>query len=886
MFKIYSVPNYTDKYNSKTSPNPDKIFMSGEIEEIAEELEANDKNYHFLIKNTENLILFGDIDGLVEANLEIDEVLIDLAKFLKERLSIKVKDTDFCVTTNVGEKKRFSSYHWTLPTYNCKVSLMKELISTFINESDKKYSKKEIDLSVYSGASWFRCPNQTKGEKYIYPKENETPIEEIERIRKNKESNSMENRGKHMIERGEMIDHIPSYVSEESVNIDKKISKLLNSISEVEEKKEMPNDEKKKKNDKKKEEDIENFQKFNKLDVNIDQELTVIKDLIEILSPTRASKGHYDDWLNVCFALKNSLGEYGRELFHMFSKKDMKEYSKRECDEKYDKITTDVKRKQLTIASIYYWAKEDDQEKFKIILQTKSIQKNETLTDYAAACLLKIFMKEDIVWSNGCLYVFNGIHWLKDSTTYGKASNHIKHVLMTTVYDFLVNNLGSFLAIDTMDVMKRRKQSLNRLRTHKFTLEVIKVSQLLFENNDIKFDNNPDILPFKNKIYDLRNSSWIEHEKSLFISQYIEYDWNSPLDEDLKTLEKMINQILPNTEERKFYLTYLSSGLDGYRYPNLVICKGKGRNGKGVINSLMHTTLDIFAYKADTALLTSKKSTGPCPELANMHDKRFVYFQELDGTDGVTINTAFLKDLTGSDKFTARGLHEKDTEKTARFTFVGETNDLLKFGKVNTALLSRVFYVDFKSTFTLHEDNVDEEMNIYLANPYYDTPEFREKYKFAMMQILINNYEDHSKNNRMFKIPQSIIDKTISKMDLSDEVRTWFKDHVYKTDSNEDIIKVKDLYDLFKESEYFENLTKVEKRQKTITKFTEEVEDLFKPSKNNMYGFYERKKIEGKDYSRILFGYKKLTENQSEECDSDQECKNIQKPKKIISFFN
>jgi hypothetical protein len=80
--------------------------------------------------------------------------------------------------------------------------------------------------------------------------------------------------------------------------------------------------------------------------VELEQLQTYIKAL------TKDVTANYEDWLNLAFGLSFSLGEAGRESFHKISAR-YPQYSKLECDEKYDSCLERTTDRPVTIATVY-----------------------------------------------------------------------------------------------------------------------------------------------------------------------------------------------------------------------------------------------------------------------------------------------------------------------------------------------------------------------------------------------------------------------------------------------------------------------------------------------------------------------------------------------------
>ena len=59
------------------------------------------------------------------------------------------------------------------------------------------------------------------------------------------------------------------------------------------------------------------------------------------------------------------------------------------------------------------------------------------------------------------------------------------------------------------------------------------------------------------------------------------YDWVEPTAQELKTVHDLINSIFPIEEEKKLYLSILSTGILGETLQKFILANGCGGNGKG-----------------------------------------------------------------------------------------------------------------------------------------------------------------------------------------------------------------------------------------------------------------------------------------------------------------
>lgn len=116
---------------------------------------------------------------------------------------------------------------------------------------------------------------------------------------------------------------------------------------------------------------------------------------------------------------------------------------------------------------------------------------------------------------------------------------------------------------------------------------------------------------------------------------------------------------------------------------------------------------------------------------------------------------------------------------------------------------------------------MDDSKHIYLANPEYKTEEFQHKHKFALLKILMDQHKKYKQNGYIFELPDSIVDRTNSYLELSCSILQWFKSTYQKSELKTDCVKLKDVYELFVQSDYYVNLSKVDKKKYTKSYFIE-----------------------------------------------------------------
>ena len=127
-------------------------------------------------------------------------------------------------------------------------------------------------------------------------------------------------------------------------------------------------------------------------------------------------------------------------------------------------------------------------------------------------------------------------------------------------------------------------------------------------------------------------------------------------------------------------------------------------------------------------------------------------------------------------------------------------------------------------------DDVDESNGIYKGNLDYKTESWQEEHSCAFFQYILENAE------KTLYVPERI--RNLSKQYVlgSDEMYGWMMEN-YETADHAEFVKLKDVFDLYKASDLYSNLTKLEKRNLNKKAFSDLIANhivLKKQFRNNM----------------------------------------------------
>jgi len=768
-FRVYPIEKYYHwgKKRGRVKYLYDEDYEEYNLNELIDVLKENDYGYHCRINPKREYIFYGDLDGYKQ---NINIFIVQFTDFLHKIYQIKISRNDVKYTQNIGDD---TSYHFTVPNIFCSVRKMKEIvlhfrkkfIDDFIIKTEKGTTKYILDTTVYS-EKFFRYPNQSK---------------------------ELNENTKHIVKYGTIQDFIIAYIPPNSVNIDKyKDNSVQKKSKRKPKKKPIP-----KKNDNIKNDD--NIDKIIKKS-RFYKQFFIYKQFFDRCYE-QIRFDDYDEWIKIGMALKNIYNMEGFDIFNYGSSKSKTYGGIEKTRKKYESFK--YKHKGYNVGTLYIIAKEDNRDEYSKIL----LENNLILTEYEFAEKIQELAGNRFIYKNISgdkyqLYCYNGKYWTKSNIL-------LRKFISTELYDYykhLINdvysrslNYNNYLKIIT---------SLKRLSMVKNIIERYKE----FGVKDIEFDSKWWLLGFKNIVFDFKIGEFREYRFDDYVTMTTRYDWIEPEQIQIDKINSMINKIMPIQEEKELLLTLFSTALEGRALEKFIILNGNGRNGKGCINDILLLALGDYAILANESILFEKSKTGCNPEKANLHKKRLVLFRE--PPEKSKFENSAVKILTGGGKFSARSLYDNQTEKILHSTTFVECNKRPMFAEEpKIADVERLIDIHYRSTFTSDLELIDENNYFYPQDATLKNFEFQHEHKFALLKILFEYHKKYRDNNYKLIVPNSIKKRTNEYLEMSCNILQWFKDQYMKTNDKKDVSKLRDIFKHFRESEYYYNLTKREKRR-------------------------------------------------------------------------
>lgn len=214
------------------------------------------------------------------------------------------------------------------------------------------------------------------------------------------------------------------------------------------------------------------------------------------------------------------------------------------------------------------------------------------------------------------------------------------------------------------------------------------------------FDTDPFLLGVRNGVIDLRTGRLIEPRRDQYITKNsgIEYRPGSKA----PTWEKFLERIQPDPDVRAFLQRWCGYCLTGDTSEQcFTIFYGTGRNGKTtLVDTLMHI-LGTWARQSDFQTFSIKDRDSISNDLARLAGCRIVSASE--GSDGIRLDEATIKRLTGGDRITARFLHAEFFEYTPSFKLILSSNHRPVIRGTDEGIWSRIRLVPFAVTISQDE---------------------------------------------------------------------------------------------------------------------------------------------------------------------------------------
>lgn len=226
-----------------------------------------------------------------------------------------------------------------------------------------------------------------------------------------------------------------------------------------------------------------------------------------------------------------------------------------------------------------------------------------------------------------------------------------------------------------------------------------------------EFDADPYLINCLNGTYNLRNCTFHEHSWNDFLTMQTNFKHTVRRDVRCERWEQFIDEVCEGNKDKADYLQralgYSLLGLSNEEC--MFILWGKTtRNGKSTLLNTVEHMLGDYAKVAPVGLIcrekgASKDVESASPTLAGLKGKRFVTMAE--SNEYGKLDEEKIKQMTGGEEITARGLYEAASTYMPQFTLWLSCNDLPAVTDHSLFASERLRVIEFGRHFSASEQD-------------------------------------------------------------------------------------------------------------------------------------------------------------------------------------
>ena len=477
-----------------------------------------------------------------------------------------------------------------------------------------------------------------------------------------------------------------------------------------------------------------------------------------------------------------------------------------------------------TPATLKYYSRISDEENY-IKINKNSLGDISIFFAYNEILLSNYFLNcydDNIIVNKNKIYVYHKNKWIhnQDGTIIKyNIAECISNLYKNLYEEYNKQHLQDFKNKDLLEKTQILYKLYNSFGNQKIqNIYGIIKNKIMTNNINVEvFDTNAYLFAFSNKVYDLKNNIFRDIQKDDYILTTTNREWIEPTAEQMTTIATIVNDIFPDEEMRKSYISIVRSGLIGIRVDKFNVMSGGGRNGKGVINDLLKETLGDYFQVMPITILT-RELRDHDSSLRKLHNARMIKFTEPDNGSNEKLRISNIKTVTGESTLKCRDNYESIVDMIIVATHICETNSNPNINfEGNEAEAQRFNVVDCKVTFTDDDNKIKQNPNLFKKiNRDYITIEWRLEHRCAFFKYLIDNNEIPLGEIYINEESKRLTQDWFNKCNI---VYNWFIDKYEYKEGN--IIKCKELFNEYKTSEIFYSSTKADRREMTYQKFRE-----------------------------------------------------------------
>jgi putative DNA primase/helicase len=367
------------------------------------------------------------------------------------------------------------------------------------------------------------------------------------------------------------------------------------------------------------------------------------------------------------------------------------------------------------------------------------------ITDSFNAHMIADLFRNELAYSRGCWYVWDGRIWSRDSDQirrrlaarvaemYRAYAQRLQNLVAIATGAFTKKDLPYPLAAwlrpiaPVISAATKSAATVQNLRTMDAAFTI---AQAHLHVASDAWDREHHLLAVYNGVVDLRTGALQAPSPHFRMTRIAGCAYNPAA--VAPRFGRFLSEVQPDSEVRAYLQRLIGYAATGEaREQKFFSFVGDGGNGKGTFVSSIMDALGDYAVKANAGLLAEQAPDKPRNDLAALAGARLLSISELPAN--LRADAALLKSITGGDVISARFLNREFFQFRPCFTSILDTNHPLIIRENTTAAVRRrvtipwsVTIPDEKSDSSLHERLSQELPGILAwivegARQYYST---------------------------------------------------------------------------------------------------------------------------------------------------------------------
>ena len=295
-------------------------------------------------------------------------------------------------------------------------------------------------------------------------------------------------------------------------------------------------------------------------------------------------------------------------------------------------------------------------------------------------------------------FVWNGKHWERDICLH-------RNELIKNLYDYCISHIFSLRQLDQKEQSELLKYYC-KLSDKNYRDKIMKDAMSVNPIPSKIFDSHKFLFNCQNGTYDFKKNKFRDFNKNDYLTDISNVTYNP--DAECPMFEKYLYEVMENDLTKIDYImkiaAYCLTG-DTSRECFFVFYGDKTRNGKGTFVSTYTYLAGTYSQTLNPASITKKQTnnggSSASPDLAKLKGARIASVNELE--DGMVLDIALMKSLTGGDTMTARFLYKEEFEFAPQFKVIINTNVLPRMSDDTIFKSDRIHLLCFDRHFELAE---------------------------------------------------------------------------------------------------------------------------------------------------------------------------------------